>query len=395
MNLLDLAQRQRWSSLAARATTHPEEIVSADENGFTPLHWACFNQPSGQVVHALLNAAASAKRGDVALDKAADGDPSASDLHLLLENVALMTDLDEGMTPLHAACSSKASPNVVSILVSHCPSSAIVRDRTGWTPLHFACHTALAVLEETEASRTLEVVRILVNAEPTVVLCADRDGSTPLDVFMGLFGKLSETDWTLGGRVPPEVVDTWFWSLASLIIRESWAHFRHEDGVGRLGLDDEVPALHQIAMIPPPQHVKNLVSYVAKRFPDQPKSVDMRGSLPLHVAAAGISSSRDCPDVIRALLAAHPAAVCVHNGSGQMPLSVAIKSGRTWGGGVKDLLLTYPEALMSYGVDCTLYPVLIDKIASIAYNQSEDFLVSWMVLFRLLRSNPELCEVHR
>ena len=128
MDLLDLASRQRWSSLAARAVSHPEEIRLSDPSGLTPLHWCSFNRPPLSVIRAMLDNAQN--------DENNDGNN-------LLPPLVCLADV-HGTTPLHAACSSHASPEVIQALVDSHPPSILIQDEMGWTALHYLTGTAFA-----------------------------------------------------------------------------------------------------------------------------------------------------------------------------------------------------------------------------------------------------------
>lgn len=397
MKLIDLALRQRWAALAARAESHPHEIFDVDENSFTALHWACFNQPDLRAVRAILYARLEEGRPINEDDARTAGRQSAT-----MVNVALMTDQNEGMTALHAACSSHASVEVIFELVRCCPASVMVQDRSGWTPLHFLMHTALSVMEEAEANYTVDVARILIRAEPYVVLCEDRHGNSALECFVDLFGDLVKHDWTMGGRVPAESADRWFWSVASLLIREAGSQYRQHNltlpihSNADLHVGDDAPIIRQLALLPPSRVSSQLIPYVAAKFPDQLKESDVAGNLALHIAAGAYcvedtGSSNELygrsPDTIRALIHAYPTAIMALNRSKQLPLTVAIRSGRSWEGGVKSLVEAAPEGLQSCTIKCYLYPYILGRMAS---GRGETSQTS---LFKLLRSKPDLAQV--
>jgi ankyrin repeat protein len=90
-----------------------------DDHGYTPLHIACFGNPSMDVVLALIEAS----RYVAGLDK---------DIH--------------GNTPLHIAVSQKdVSVDVVTKLLELFPTSLSSVNKEGMTPLHMACrHNASA-----------------------------------------------------------------------------------------------------------------------------------------------------------------------------------------------------------------------------------------------------------
>jgi len=394
MNLLDLARRQRWSSLAARAESHPEEIFDVDEYSFTALHWACFNCADHRAVRAVLTAflrIEDSLDGSAGEEVRLSRDSKEAMRHAALAgniHVALMTDKDEGMTALHAACSSHASREVIAELVQHCPASVMVRDRSGWTPLHFACHTALSVMEEAEATYTVDIARILIDAEPAVILCEDCHGNSALEIFLSLFGSLKRTDWSFGGRVPAKLADKWFWSVASLLIKESVTQNLQSHQISLHQAD--FPILHQALLMPVKDISGQLIPYIASKFPDQLKKPDSGGNLPLHIAAGVYSSflnmraRSDQAYSICLLARSYPAAASIQNNTDQVPLSIAIQSGISWEGGIRYILEACPEALLTCTVECMLYPQILARFAR---NSRSRGLTD---VFLLLRAKPDL-----
>mmetsp|Transcript_23834 Transcript_23834/g.70387 ORF Transcript_23834/g.70387 Transcript_23834/m.70387 type:complete len:442 (-) Transcript_23834:35-1360(-) len=408
MKLIDLARRARWAALSSRALSHPQEIFDVDENLFTALHWACFNQPDLRAVRAICMAFARLDEDRSKADEDEIGGRGRTQkMAALLGNVALMTDKDEGMTALHAACCSHASVEVIFELVRHCPAAIMVQDRSGWTPLHFACHTALSVMEEAEANYTIDVVRVLIDAEPQVVICEDCHGNSALECFVSHFGNLVKNDWTYGGRVQSKSAHQWFWSVILLLINEmvSQCHHRniskalpssmHDESRKLLQGGRDVPIIRQIAMLPPMHVARELIPYVAAKFPAQLKEPDSAGNLALHIAAGayciqgkgdicGICS--DNSETNRALIDAYPRAVMTQNSSNQLPITAAIQGGISWKGGIRALLEVHPEGIQSCAVDCKLYPHLLEQVARGCGDAATG------VLFKILRSKPNLVQ---
>jgi len=160
-----------------------EFVHAKDENGKTPLHYACGATEDGGVakmaVVAALIAAGPQERDDVD---------------------------DEGKTPLHYACSAGAGVDVVNALLNGSPNRAKKKDRYGKTPLHcIGRDTDLDVVSallqaapntahknddrnrvplhyacELRASRM--IVRALLAAAPVAVLKMDSRQKTPIDI---------------------------------------------------------------------------------------------------------------------------------------------------------------------------------------------------------------------
>jgi ankyrin repeat protein len=114
-------------------------IEATNDDGWTPLHWACRNG-CVEVVEMLLDKRANIEARD-----------------------------NGGWTPLHEAC-YKGHVEVVKLLLDKGTNIEATDDDLGWTPLHAACFWG-----------RVEVVEMLLargaNAEAT-----DNNGKTPLDL---------------------------------------------------------------------------------------------------------------------------------------------------------------------------------------------------------------------
>ena len=154
MNLSILITKEKnWAAATMRCQHHPHEareILEVKVRGaytakITPLHYACEQNPSVEVIRALVNA-----------------DPSA--LRRRQE--------PGGQLPLHAACTWGASTDVIKLLLSACPDSADACDFLSNLPIHCACYSG---------SDTL-VVKSLLRIYPQSVWPRNHQGSSAVDI---------------------------------------------------------------------------------------------------------------------------------------------------------------------------------------------------------------------
>jgi ankyrin repeat protein len=113
-------------------------------NGWLPLHLACANQATGDVVRLLL---------------------------LVCPEAATVGD-EKGYLPLHIACNYGASIEVIEILLDTYADGTLVQGKDGALPLHLACLRQMP----------LPVVELLVETYPEGMKVKNNDGYTPLEV---------------------------------------------------------------------------------------------------------------------------------------------------------------------------------------------------------------------
>lgn len=154
MNLPILITKEKnWAAATMRCQHHPHEareILEVKVRGaytakITPLHYACEQNPSVEVIRALVNA-----------------DPSA--LRRRQE--------PGGQLPLHAACTWGASTDVIKLLLSACPDSADACDFLSNLPLHCACYSGADSL----------IVKALLRIYPQSVWPRNHQGSSAVDI---------------------------------------------------------------------------------------------------------------------------------------------------------------------------------------------------------------------
>lgn len=198
-----------------------ETVLWADFNGWLPLHHACANGASGEVLDVLVRAFPEGKvaqdrkgrtplhfaffRADVrAGDTSGQQHDSSSfyyyrdcdqDLFSLASAgniVGLLSDSgaaelrdENDMLPLHYACAYGTSPAVLEVLLDAYPESIIARDAKGRTPLHLAMVNA-------HRSASPTVVRFLLWPREglDVVNMSDRNGQLPINSLANVACRL-------------------------------------------------------------------------------------------------------------------------------------------------------------------------------------------------------------
>jgi hypothetical protein len=138
---------QQWSHALTRLGLHPHEVTTKMPGGKLPLHIACSNGSPAVFVLALSSSFPAA---------------------------LCMTD-DDGMTPLHCACSCPdvALDTLEALLRwsnSRGGKEMITQDSDGDTPLHSACRVMTSQ----------QVLKRLVKANPEALKVIDKEGLTPL-----------------------------------------------------------------------------------------------------------------------------------------------------------------------------------------------------------------------
>jgi Ankyrin repeat len=101
---------------------------------------------------------------------------------ILLEfypDAAYAVDPMDGSTPLHIACRSSVSLNVLKQLLTKGPDACGMLDVTGRVPLHWAVKT----------KASYEAIEALVAENPHAVSVADLENQTPIDLASSIYGE--------------------------------------------------------------------------------------------------------------------------------------------------------------------------------------------------------------
>ena len=115
----------------------------------TPLHYACENKPTVEVIQTLIEA------NPPALERRQE---------------------PGGQLPLHAACTWGASSDVITSLLAAMPSCAEMKDFLSNLPLHCACYSGADTV----------VVEALLRVDPQSVSPRNHQGSSVVDIVRQL-----------------------------------------------------------------------------------------------------------------------------------------------------------------------------------------------------------------
>lgn len=153
-----ITKEKNWAAATIRCQHHPHEareILEVKVRGaytakITPLHYACEQNPTVEVIRALVNANPSALR---------------------------RRQEPGGQLPLHAACTWGASVDVIKLLLSACPDAAEACDFLSNLPLHCACYSGAETL----------AAKALLRIYPQSVWPRNHQGSSAIDVRQTCF----------------------------------------------------------------------------------------------------------------------------------------------------------------------------------------------------------------
>ncbi|KAL3919919.1 MAG: hypothetical protein SGILL_003512 [Bacillariaceae sp.] len=361
--LLGFVQAYEWALALERIASHPDECKAVGVQGRTPLHVACDHDAPAQVVAALLKSY-----------------PEAS----------LMVGTSS-MNPLHITCSSQhASVEVVQVLLEGgLATQTNMRDVDGDTPLHAACRCGAPI----------ETIRVLLEANPSAVNERDHEGLTALlRLWVRCFVMLGDSvlDRIRGpADLTGELRNTW--SKTELLLR--CAHLGSMSGRVENEQHGNIPShytfrpMHAVAAVDCPRPVIKMATVL---YPKQLEERDEMGMTPLLIAASAPTFKvRDLsdegfmledriygdsdnesdddmddgervdsgqPSVLDILVSANLCAARIPSSmgsnAGQLPLHVAVASGKPWNDGVKTILSAYPEAISRIDPKTGLYPFL-------------------------------------
>jgi ankyrin repeat protein len=202
---------------------------------------------------------------------------------------------DNNRIPLHVACGNKrkgisCDPNVLRMILEVHPDGAAESDEDGMLPLHCVC------LEEAST----EAIQLLLQANPKAAGTVDEDGNLPMH-------------WVFHRNCDIQSIEL-LWSEAA-------------SGLEKANKNGSLP-IHRACLNDAPASV---VQKLLDWNPAVASVADGDGNLPIHLLynrpSSASESSKNCEDVLRALLMVNPEGAATANNYGELALHRACAEG--------------------------------------------------------------------
>lgn len=328
---------------------HADEAGAVDENQNTPLHVA-------------------ASRPDIigleTVKLVLDAHPSSA----LMQN-------NYGYSPLHVACLYKAPLEVIELLLSASPEATCLKNRKGQTALFISLSVGAPV----------GVLRALLEARPVSVHIRDENGisSIALAWHMLLSGKVfeergmekrSETRRSNANISSLAVISrssslkgdirSWM-SKIDLLLRAAF-HGTVAECLPRGRQWRAVHAACSGGTVPP-----DVLAFALQILPSEADVPNESKDFPLHIAASAPPHEANCPaqlasgESIDLLLSINSTAARKTDRRGRLPVHLALNSGKTWSNGVRGLVEAFPESVRMRDPPTMLYPFMLAACSSV------------------------------
>lgn len=296
---------------------NPGQSLSRDNHQNLPLHLACGSQASIEVVKLL------AEDEEISINAQSQLGLRESHSGIIYRSVSLGISSTMGYTPLHYACGEGASLEVVRYLVRQCPSALQTLGGSMALPLHLACSRRFPMLN---------VIAFLVARFPRALMLSTSDGcsveygggGTPiqlaakshasLELIKFLYEQCPAALEGPDGRRTNVAVQYACSSGASPDVIEfllGKAFIETYDGLERM--KDGKTLLHATCAN---LDSHCLVRAILERFPDDIAVPSNSGDLPLHSAC----QAHACLQVVRYMIERYPKALRIVNKDGNLPL---------------------------------------------------------------------------
>lgn len=357
--LYSLSRNWAWEAINFRCRTHPEEASAdlIDARGDNILHWCAFGHPPINTIETIL---------------------AVSPQLAAVKN-------KQGQTPLHVACSYRASPDIVAAIIESYPEAAGMADASGSCPLHLLCDYGCS----TESLRSV----LQTTAGSSTVLKADRAYQRrPLYILNARKNLYEFQRWLKDTRDVrlrqvairqkmcadmeqiqqlEEIVDAHrnleFWQKISLLLYVEYYGCESIDDIS----DDQV--LHAAVGVAdcPPSLRELAIALNAHEL----LTPDKVGRLAIQVA---IEQSRY--DLVIEMLRLQPSVAQTRNRQGMLPLALAVRHFQcpSWEKGIGLLVELHPAALEEVELEDIFIPLVWSKISSVC------------ALFNAVRSRPNV-----
>jgi hypothetical protein len=99
--------------------------------------------------------------------------------------------------------------------------------------------------------------------------------------------------------------------------------------------------------------------------------------------------------IIKILLEAHPDAAAVKNNQGRYPLHLALASGKTWDGGIRELVTSYPDAVREADPVTGLFPFHLAATVNEVSTVQSVHVQRLNVIYEMLRTDPVVASQSR
>jgi ankyrin repeat protein len=269
---------------------NPQSLSARNQGGELPLHIACATFRYVGIVRFLVEQAPES----ILVPRTTDG---AYPLHVALERGASL-DFDDTDDVLE----------IIAFLVDQNPGSLSARNQGGELPLHVACTTLISV----------EIVQFLVEQAPESILVPrTTDGAYPLHVVLEQ-GSPLDSDVLVVTYTPTtdDVLE-----IIEFLVGENPGSLSARNQGGEL-------PLHVACAMPTSVEI---VRFLVEQAPESilvPRTTD--GAYPLHIALEKRGASSQF-EVIKILLERHdPVTILLRNNAGKTPLHVACGRGASF-----------------------------------------------------------------
>jgi ankyrin repeat protein len=351
-HLLDLIRRRDWHLVRLRIRSHPNDAHYKK----TMLHQACLYRAPLDVMELLLQATP----------------PDA-----------IVAQDSQGWTPLHMVLLYGAKDDICLLLIRR--GGTLGGNKDGeyiGSPLHLACRHGASTI----------ILKALLQADPTMAVKENEAGAKPANLLWHQFRKQTGSDYEIDDLQEEHVQD--------LLHRMGWIvdaargrQFHQERN------SEQLPAVSLHDVIDLHSELRHFISIMIRLYPEQCRRRDDQGNLPLHVAAsvhqpcqevcASLSSFRKVNknniDALDQLLHAYPPAANIPDGTGRLPLHLAVNSGsRTWKMGIASLVQASPRSITTRNVLTHLYPA---QEAAHDVETSYELLKAWPPLVVVMTSS--------
>lgn len=302
--------------------------------------------------------------------------------HCRINSVDAQYHGDEG-TPLHVACKHQPSVHIIQSLLYAFPSAALIPNTDGYLPLHEACrfHASISVLRE------------LTRNDPATAFLPTSTGDTAVTILCS-FRKSTETNMEVNNKAGlwhtkrEDLKDvnysSTFWQKINVLLGAVAVHRQttQRQSTRHLFILHAAVSLGWCPV--------EVLRYCLIQFPEQIRLRDGSGKLPLHVAVGPVYNSMNDKilsklelremSAIRRLLEFYPEAAHIRDPnepSDRYALHTALVNGHVWHWGVKELTLHCPESITLQDPIERLYPF---QLAAVDLDS----------VFQLLRNLPSV-----